>query len=212
MVFDYKKEYKELYLPKAMAIVQIPPMNFIAIKGKGNPNEENGEYQRCIPLLYAVAYTLQMSKNTDHRISGYFDYVVPPLEGLWWQEGIKGVDYLHKETFCFIAMIRLPDFITQEDFQWAVLQAAKKKKMDFSQVEFITYDEGTCVQSMHIGSYDDEPKTVALMHQYMKSQEYQLDMSDSRVHHEIYISDPRKTDSTQLKTVIRHPIKKISST
>ena len=205
MVFDYKKEYKELYLPKAMAIVQIPPMNFITIKGKGDLNEENGEYQRCIPFLYAVAYTLKMSKNTDHRISGYFDYVVPPLEGLWWQEGIKGVDYLHKETFCFIAMIRLPDFITQEDFQWAVLQAAKKKKMDFSQVEFITYDEGTCVQSMHIGSYDDEPRTFSIMKDFCSEKGLEI---KTLAHKEIYLSDFRRTEASKLKTVLRYSVAK----
>lgn len=160
-------------------------------------------------LLYGIAYTLKMSKNTDYHMDGYFDFVVPPLEGLWWQEGIKGVDYLHKENFCFISMIRLPDFVTIEDFKWAVDQATKKKKMDFSQVEFFSYDEGTCVQCMHIGSYDEEPATVASMHQYMTNHGYQLDINEQRMHHEIYISDPRKTDQAKLKTIIRHPVKKI---
>lgn len=209
MVFDYKKEYKEFYLSKKTAIVHIPKMNYIAVRGKGDPNDENGTYRQSIPLLYAIAYTIKMSKNTDYRIAGYFDFVVPPLEGLWWQEGIKGVDYLHKEKFSFISMIRLPDFVTQDDFDWAIDQATKKKKMDFSQVEFFSYDEGTCVQSMHIGSYDDEPATVALMHQFMEEKGYQLDINDQRMHHEIYISDPRKTDQSRLKTIIRHPVKKI---
>ena len=209
MVFDYKKEYKELYLSKKMTIVHIPKMNYIAVRGKGDPNDENGAYRQSIPLLYAIAYTIKMSKNTTYHIAGYFDFVVPPLEGLWWQEGIKGVDYLHKEKFSFISMIRLPDFVTQEDFNWAIDQATKKKKMDFSQVEFFSYDEGTCVQCMHIGPYDDEPATVASMHQFMEQKGYRLDINDQRMHHEIYISDPRKTDQSRLKTIIRHPVKKI---
>lgn len=209
MVFDYKKEHKEFYLSKKTAIVQIPKINYIAVRGKGDPNDENGAFRQSIPLLYGIAYTLKMSKNTDYHIDGYFDFVVPPLEGLWWQEGIKGVDYLHKENFCFVSMIRLPDFVTIEDFKWAVDQATKKKKMDFSQVEFFSYDEGTCVQCMHIGSYDEEPATVASMHQYMTNHGYQLDINEQRMHHEIYISDPRKTDQAKLKTIIRHPVKKI---
>ena len=156
MAFDYKKEYKEFYLPKDKpSIVTVPGMNYIAVRGSGDPNDEDGEYKQAIGLLYGVAFTIKMSKKSDHHIDGYFDYVVPPLEGFWWQDGVKGVDYSHKESFQWISVIRLPDFVTKEDFDWAVREATKKKKQDFSKVEFFTYDEGLCVQCMHIGSYDD---------------------------------------------------------
>lgn len=208
MAFDYKKEYKEYYLPKKKPmIVDIPKMNYLAVRGKGNPNDENGEYKQSIGLLYAIAYTIKMSKKTDYQIEGYFDYVVPPLEGFWWQEGIKGVDYDQKDKFCFISIIRLPDFVTVDDFNWA--KDVATKKMDFSKVEFFTYDEGLCVQCMHIGPYDNEPETVELMHQYATECGYQIDLIDERMHHEIYLSDPRKTSLDKLRTVVRHPIKKV---
>lgn len=210
MAFDYKKEYKEFYLPKRKPeIITIPKMNFLAVRGQGDPNQEDGEYKRSISLLYPIAYTIKMSKNTDYQIEGYFDFVVPPLEGFWWQDGIKGVDYSRKDTFKFISLIRLPDFVSEADFNWAINQATQKKKMNFSKVEFFSYDEGLCVQCMHIGPYDDEPKTVSLMHQYLQEQGYQLDINDKRMHHEIYIGDPRRSDVSKLKTVIRHPIKKM---
>ena len=209
MAFDYKKEYKEYYLPKNKPeIVTVPTMVFAAVRGKGDPNEEDGEYKQAIELLYGISYTIKMSKKTDHRIEGYFDYVVPPLEGLWEQKGIVGIDYSRKSNFSWTAMIRLPDFVTRSDFDWAVEQAALKKKRDFSKVEFMTYEEGICVQCMHIGSYDDEPSTVALMDSYAESVGYVTDITALRPHHEIYLSDPRKTASEKLKTVIRHPIKK----
>ncbi len=209
MAFDYKKEYKEFYLPKNKpSIVTIPKMNFIAVRGKGNPNEEEGEYKQAIGLLYAIAYTLKMSHKTDRKIEGFFEYVVPPLEGFWWQEEIKGVDYSRKDTFQWISIIRIPDFISKDDFMWAKETASKKKGLDFSKVEYLTYDEGLCVQCMHIGSYDEEPKTVELMHQYMQEEGYKLDITDTRYHHEIYLSDPRKANPLNLKTVLRHPIKK----
>lgn len=208
MAFDYKKEYKEFYMPKKKPdIVTIPKMNYLAVRGVGNPNEENGEYMQSIELLYGIAYTIKMSYKGDHKIEGYFEYVVPPLEGFWWQEGIKGVDYTHKETFHFISIIRLPDFVTKQEFDWAVSEAANKKKKDFSKVEYFTYDEGLCVQCMHIGSYDEEPATVALMDSYAKENGYELDITEERYHHEIYLGDPRKCDVSKLKTVIRHPIK-----
>lgn len=211
MAFDYKKEYKEYYLPKNKPIIiTIPKMNFVAIRGKGNPNDENGEYKNCIGLLYAIAFTIKMSYKGLHKIEGYFEYVVPPLEGFWWQDGAVTVDYSNKDAFNFISLIRLPDFVTKADFDWAIQEATKKKKMDFSSVEFLTYDEGTCVQCMHLGSYDDEPKTVALMHSFIAENGYALDITKSRYHHEIYLSDPRKCDADKLKTVIRHPIKKIN--
>ena len=209
MPFDYKKEYKEFYMPpKKPVIVTVPPMNYIAVRGKGDPNIEGGEYKKAIELLYGIAYTIKMSKKSDRQIEGYFDYVVPPLEGFWWQEGIEGVDYTKKEEFNWISLIRLPDFVTKNDFDWAVGEAEKKKKTDFSKVEFLTYDEGLCVQCMHIGSYDSEPETVELMHEFMTNSEYFLDITDKRFHHEIYLSDARKTAPEKLKTVIRHPIKR----
>lgn len=209
MAFDYKKEYKEFYMPKNKpGIVEVPPMNYIAVRGKGNPNAEGSEYKQSIGLLYGIAFTIKMSKKGGHQIEGYFDYVVPPLEGLWWQEAIKGIDYSRKEDFRFISMIRLPDFVTKEDFDWAVEEAGRKKKEDFSKVEFFTYDEGLCVQCMHIGAYDDEPATVELMHDFMASQGYEPDITDKRLHHEIYLSDARRVAPERLKTVIRHPVKK----
>ena len=209
MPFDFKKEYKEYYMPKNKpAIVNIPKMNYIAVRGKGNPNEEGGAYQQAISVLYAVAYTLKMSYKTDYKIEGFFEYVVPPLEGFWWQEGVVGVDYTDKSTFNWISVIRLPDFVTKQDFEWAVETASKKKKLDCSAAEFLTIDEGLCVQIMHLGSYDDEPETVASMDGYLAENGYENDMTDERLHHEIYLSDPRKTAPENWKTVIRHPIKK----
>ena len=209
MAFDYKKEYKEFYMPKNKPeIVQIPPMNYIAVRGKGNPNVEGSEYKQSIGLLYGIAFTIKMSKKGSHQIAGYFDYVVPPLEGLWWQENIKGIDYSRKEDFHFISMIRLPDFVTKKDFEWAIGEAEKKKKENFSKVEFLTYNEGLCVQCMHIGAYDDEPATVELMHSFMTAEGYELDITDARFHHEIYLSDARRVASEKLKTVIRHPVRK----
>ena len=209
MAFDFKKEYKEFYMPpKKPTIVTVPAMNYLAVRGKGDPNAEEGEYKQAIGLLYAAAYTIKMSKKGVHRIEGFFDYVVPPLEGFWWQRQIAGqIDYSHKELFEWMSLIRLPDFVTKSDFDWAIAEAAAKKKTDFSKVEFFTYDEGLCVQCMHIGRYDDEPATVQLMHEFMQSEGYTLDISDKRFHHEIYLSDARKVAPEKLKTVIRHPIK-----
>lgn len=210
MSFDYKKEYKEFYMPgRKPGIVEIPQMNYIAVRGKGDPNSEKGDYKNSIGLLYGIAYTIKMSYKGTHKIDGYFEYVVPPLEGFWWQENTVGIDYNRKEDMSFISVIRLPDFVSRNDFDWAVKEATYKKKQDFSEVEFLTYDESTCVQCMHIGSYDDEPATVDLMHEYMSANGYELDITTERLHHEIYLSDPRKCDASKLKTVIRHPIKKI---
>lgn len=209
MVFDYKKEYKEFYLPKSKpSLVEVPAMNYIAVRGKGDPNDENGEYKATIGLLYGIAYTIKMSKKGNRQIEGYFDFVLPPLEGFWWQENIDGIDYAHKENFSFISLIRLPDFVTKDDFDWAVAEATQKKKTDFSKVEFFTYNEGLCVQCMHIGSYDSEPETVAAMHAFAKENSYEVDITNTRYHHEIYLSDPRKCGAEKLKTVVRHPVKK----
>ena len=210
MAFDYKKEYKEFYLPKKKPeIVAVPPMNYIAVRGIGDPNQEDGEYKKTIGLLYAIAFTIKMSNRSGHQIDGYFDYVVPPLEGFWWQEGIAGFDYTRKELFHWISVIRLPDFVTRQDFDWAVAEATVKKKQSFSQVEFITVEEGLCVQMLHIGPYDDEPGSVALMDEMIAAKDYANDFSDTRLHHEIYLSDARRTAPEKQKTVIRHPIKKI---
>ena len=209
MAFDFKKEYKEFYLPPAgPQIVTVPRANYLAVRGQGDPNEPDGEYQRSIGMLYAVAYTLKMSYKTEHRIAGFYEYVVPPLEGFWWQDGVAGVDYAHKENFRWISVIRLPDFVTEEDLAWAIKEAARKKKTDCSRVELLSYDEGLCVQCMHIGPYDNEPATVSAMHEYMERQGYALDISDARLHHEIYLSDARKVAPEKRKTVIRHPIRK----
>jgi hypothetical protein len=209
MAFDYKKEYKEFYMPKNKPnIIEIPKMNYIAVRGKGNPNEENSEYKQTIGLLYSIAFTIKMSYKTSHKIEGYFQYVVPPLEGFWWQDGIDGLDYNKKEDMEFISMIRLPDFVTKEEFDWAISEAKNKKKQDFSKVEYLIYDEGLCVQCMHIGSYDNEPATIEMMKSYAEENGYEIDITDSRFHHEIYLSDPRRCDESKLKTVIRHPIRK----
>lgn len=227
MAFDFKKEYKEFYMPKNKPeIVKIPPMNYVAVRGKGNPNVECGDYQQAISILYAVAYTLKMSYRTDYKIEEFFEYVVPPLEGFWWQgeqhpvdaemrtdrtdrrENVKGIDYSNKDTFNWISVIRLPDFITEKDFAWAVQTATKKKRIDCSPAEFLTIDEGLCVQIMHQGSFDSEPATVALLEDYLKEQGYENNINEQRLHHEIYMSDARKVAPEKWKTVIRHPIKK----
>jgi hypothetical protein len=210
MPFDLKKEYQEFYMPKGKPeIVTVPKMNYIAVRGRGNPNEEDGEYKKSIELLYGIAYTIKMSKKGDHKIEGYFDYVVPPLEGFWWQDDVDGIDYSHKENFQWISVIRLPDFVTKADFDWAVDETTRKKKMDFSKVEFLETEEGLCVQCMHSGSYDDEPATIAAMDKFIADNGYENDISDTRRHHEIYLSDARKVAPEKLKTVIRHPIKKL---
>lgn len=207
MSFDFKKEYKEFYMPpKKPTIVTVPEMNYIAVRGKGDPNAENGEYKASIGLLYGIAFTIKMSKMGTHKIDGYFDYVVPPLEGFWKQSGGEEIDFSHKENFEFISVIRLPDFVTKEEFDWAVSEAENKKKTDFSKVEFLTYNEGKCVQCMHIGPYDNEPGTIRIMREFAEKNGFVMDISEERLHHEIYLSDPRKCASERLRTVIRQPI------
>jgi hypothetical protein len=209
MAFDFKKEYKEFYMPgNEPEIVSVPKANYIAVRGTGDPNQEGGAYQQAISVLYAVAYTLKMSYKTDYKMEGFFEYVVPPLEGFWWQDGVDGVDYGDKSSFHWISVIRLPDFVKEADFEWAVQTATKKKKLDCSSAEFLTIDEGLCVQIMHLGPFDDEPKTVALMDAYLQENGYASDFSETRLHHEIYMSDARKVAPEKWKTVIRHPIKK----
>lgn len=209
MAFDFKKEYKEFYMPKNKPeIVNVPTANYIAVRGKGNPNTPDGEYQQAISVLYAVAYTLKMSYKTDYKIEGFFEYVVPPLEGFWWQDNVDGVDYGNKDSFNWISVIRLPDFVTKKDFEWAVETATQKKKLDCSNAEFLTIDEGLCVQIMHIGPFDNEPETVAIMDAFLEENGYENDINENRIHHEIYTSDARKVVPEKWKTVIRHPIKR----
>lgn len=222
MAFDYKKEYKEFYMPKNRpALVEVPAMNYVAVRGKGDPNEEDGDYKKAMNILYGIAFTIKMSYKGSHKIDGYFEYVVPPLEGFWWMEDegggnapdgtsgvMHGVDYEHKDKFCWISCIRLPEFVTKEEFDWAVAEATAKKKTDFSAAEFLTVEEGLCVQMMHVGPYDDEPASVALMDAFLEEQGYETDFESGRLHHEIYLSDARRTAPEKLKTVIRHPVRK----
>lgn len=208
MAFDFKKEYKELYAPKkGPGIIEVPPVTYVAVRGSGDPNEEGRAYQQAIAVLYAISYTIKMSKKGSRQIEGYTDFVVPPLEGFWWQDAAEGIDYAHKEAFNWIAVIRLPDFVTREVFGWAVEEAAAKKKIDCSIAEYLRVREGLCVQCLHVGSYDDEPATVEAMDAYAREQGYEIDLSEERRHHEVYLSDARKVAADKLKTIVRHPIK-----
>lgn len=208
MAFDFKKEYKEFYMPKSRPeIITVPQMNYIAVRGEGDPNEADGAYKKAVGVLYSVAYTIKMSYKGSHKIDGFFEYVVPPLEGFWRQGNNSDIDYSDKGKFSWISVIRLPDFVTEEDFKWAVEEASRKKKLDCSAAEFLTVEEGLCVQIMHIGAYDDEPRSVALLDDFIKENGYDNDLTEARLHHEIYISDPNKTVPEKRKTVIRHPIK-----
>lgn len=209
MAFDFKKEYKEFYMPKNQPeIIEVPEMRYIAVRGTGNPNEAGGAYQKSIGVLYSIAYTLKMSYKSDYKIEGFFEYVVPPLEGFWWQKGINGMDYGNKDRLCWISVIRLPDFVTKENFEWAAAEAARKKKLDCSSAEFLTVQEGLCIQIMHVGPFDDEPATVARMDRYLQEHGFENDFSGGRLHHEIYLSDTRRVEPAKWKTVIRHPIRK----
>lgn len=209
MAFDFKKEFKEFYLPKdTPEIVTVPPMNYIAVRGEGDPNEEGGAYKEAVGVLYALAYTLKMSYKSDYAIEGFFEYVVPPLEGFWWQEGVDGVDYADKAAFQWISVIHLPDFVTEKDLDWAKETCLRKKKLDCSAAEFLTLDEGLCVQMLHVGPYDEEPASVARMDAYLREQGYENDLSEGRLHHEIYLSDARKVPPEKWRTVIRHPIRR----
>ena len=208
MAYDFKQDSNEFYRSKNKPeIVDVPKANYLAVRGSGDSNEEGGAYQQAISVLYAVAYTLKMSYKTEYKIEGFYEYVVPPLEGFWWQENIFGVDYSDKSTFHWISVIRVPDFISEKDFDWAVEMAKNKKKIDCSSAEFITIEEGLCVQIMHIGPFDEEPKSVAIMDEFLEKNGYVNDMNAERLHHEIYLSDARKVPADKWKTIIRHPIK-----
>lgn len=209
MPFDFKKEQKDFYLPPTKPmLVDVPPMHYIAVRGSGDPNAAGGAYQHAIGQLYAIAYTIKMSHKGSRQIEGYFPYVVPPLEGFWWQDDAAGIDYSRKAAFQWLSAIRLPDFVTNEDFAWAIEEAATKKKQDFSDVVFFPYAEGLCVQCMHIGAYDDEPATIQRMTAFAEAEGYATDITAIRHHHEIYLSDPRKCELAQQRTVVRHPVRK----
>ena len=215
MAFDYKKEYKDLYQPKRMpVIVTVPAMRFVAVDGVGDPNEEGGDYAKAMQLLYGISFTIKMNKksnNPDEHIDGYFDYTVPPLEGLWSMEkGVPGGDYTRKTDFYWTSMIRLPEFVTDEVFAWAKASfASKHPEVDINRAYLFDFDEGVVAQVMHKGPYDDEPATVTILDGYARSQGYGLDFSDTRRHHEIYLSDPRRAKPENLKTIIRHPVVKV---
>lgn len=210
MAYDFKKEQKALYMPKRKpSIVEVPPMKYVAVRGSGDPNLEGGSYKESIGILYAVAYTIKMSRMGDHRIDGYFDFVVPPLEGFWWQEGREGIDFSRKDLFQWVSAIRLPDFVTPEVLEWAKGEAVAKKGVDAGKAELLDVDEGLCAQVMHVGPYDDEPATIRALDAFVAAEGCELDVSSTetgRHHHEIYLSDPRRTDPAKMKTVIRHPI------
>lgn len=207
MAFDFKKEYKEFYLPpRQPQILEIPEFRFVAVRGRGDPNAEDGEYTQALAVLYALAFTVKMSKMGGAVPAGYFDFVVPPLEGLWQQEGVQGIDYSRKELFRWVAMLRLPDFVAAETLDWAKAEALRKKGLDCSGAELFTLREGLCVQAMHLGPYDDEPATIRQMTDHARAAGYRMDYSAERLHHEIYLSDPRRTAPEKLKTVIRLPV------
>ena len=207
-VKDYKKEYKDLYLPKTTPMmVDVPEIQFIAVEGKGNPNNENGEYQRAIEVLYRIQYTIKMSKKGNHIPEGYFDYVVPPLEGFWWLENNEDFTLENKSKYCWISVIRLPEFVDNKVFDWACEEVSKKKKINTANTKLLKIKEGLCVQCLHTGAYDDEPKTLKLMSDFTVENGLQNDINEARRHHEIYLSDPRKTETSKLKTVLRIPVK-----
>ena len=212
---DYKKEYKDLYMPKKTpSIIEVPKMNFIMVKGKGNPNTSI-EYKNAMEILYGLSFTIKMSKmskDPSDKIDGYFEYVVPPLEGFWWVEDecFDGLNITNKDDLCWYSMIRQPEFVTKEVFERAKEKFKKKNNdVDFSNTFFKEIEEGLCVQIMHIGSYDDEKFSIEKMNSFIEKEGYKNDFSKERLHHEIYLSDPRRVKNiNNLKTVIRHPIKK----
>ena len=207
-VKDYKKDYRDLYSPKTKpVIIDIPEMNFVAMEGRGNPNEEDGEYQKALGVLYGIQYTIKMSKKGDKIPNGYFDYVVPPLEGFWWLENNEEFSFNNKSEFCWLSIIRLPEFVDKKLFVWACNEVSKKKNIETKNAYFYKLKEGLCVQCMHIGSYDNEPETLKMMDEFIVNSNLKKDLSATRKHHEIYLSDPRKTDVSKMKTVLRIPVK-----
>ena len=207
--YDYKKEFKDLYLPKNKPmVIDVPQMQFVAVEGKGDPNDKNGDYPKAMQILYSIQFTIKMSKMGSKKLNGYFDYVVPPSEGFWWFENNEKIPPKNKSKYNWISLIRLPEFVTKDIFNWACEEASKKKGIDTKKAKLLKLKEGLCVQCMHTGPYDDEPKTLALMDSFITDSNLRNDISDSRHHHEIYLSDPRKTDPSKQKTVLRIPVKK----
>lgn len=210
MAFDFKREYREFYLPgRTPEIVMIPPMNFVAMAGAGDPNAPDGDYARALAVLYAVAYTIKMSRLGRRTIEGYFDYVVPPLEGFWWMPDGSKVDFSRKGDFRWLSAIRLPEFVRREDFDWAVAEAARRKGLDCSRARMLTIEEGLGAQVMHRGPYDDEPATIARLRDFIHSSGCAEERTAERRHHEIYLSNPRRTAPEKLKTVIRLPVRRV---
>ena len=208
-VLDYKKEYKDLYFPKNHpSIINVPEIPFVTVEGKGDPNDENGEYIKAVELLYNIQYTIKMSKKGNNIPDGYFDYVVPPLEGFWWFDNNAKVLPKDKSKYNWLSIIRLPEFINKNIFEWACEEVFKKKKIETENAKFIKIKEGLCVQCMHIGSFDEEIKTIKLIDEFIVNNDLINDINDKRRHHEIYLSDPRKTYKEKIKTILRIPVKK----
>lgn len=207
--FDFKKAEKELYQPKTEpVIVNVPEMLFIAVDGCGDPNTAPA-YQEAVEILFGLAYTIKMSPKSGQAPAGFFDYVVPPLEGLWWGGDVNADSWVvtNKQNLAWTMLLRQPSFVTAEVFAWAQETLAKKKPaLDSGKAKLISFTEGLCVQILHIGPYDTEPESVQRMHAFAAEQGYRVDFSDQRKHHEIYLSDPRKTAPEKLKTVLRHPV------
>lgn len=209
---DYKKKYKDLYMPKTVPmVIDVPEIPFIMVDGMGDPNTSK-EYQEALEILYGLSFAIKMSKMNGTQPERYFDYVVPPLEGLWQGETgyFDGIQITDKSKFRWISMIRQPEFVTEQVFENAKKALKlKKPELDLSKAYYKAFGEGLCVQIMHIGAYDDEPLSVKKMNDYLKENGYENDFSETRLHHELYLNDPRRTSPDKLKTVIRHPIKKV---
>lgn len=211
MPTSYKKEYNEFYMsPNNPVIVDVPKINYIAVSGVGNTIEDHGDFKTSISLLYAIAFTLRMSNQSNYKVDSYFENIVPSLEGLWWKAGSDSVDYTDREHLNWKCLIRLPDVVTSKDVELAIAEASKKNKIDYSKVKFLSFEEGLSVQCMHIGSYEEEPETIHSMEAFILENGYKSNFTKDKVHHEIYLSDPRSTDISKMKIVIRHPIIAIS--
>lgn len=208
---DYKKTEKNLYLPKSPAVVQVPEMVFFAVDGQGDPNTSPA-YAQAMEILYGLSFTVKMSKMGGEEPEGYFDYVVPPLEGLWWTDepGFDGKPPADKNDFRWTSLIRQPDFVNEEVFAWAAERLAKKKPdLDLTKARFLRWEEGLCAHLLHIGPYDAEPASIDRLTEFLREQGCVPDFTDARRHHEIYLGDPRRTAPEKLKTVIRHPVKRV---
>jgi hypothetical protein len=212
MAYDFKKEFKVMYNPKTEpSIIDVPTMRFLMVDGKGDPNT-SAEYEAAVEALYTISYSIKMSKMSGNTPDGCFDFVVPPLEGLWdvYDENYTGGIPANKSQFVWTLMLRAPEFAAPEALEAAKASSAKKKPdVDTSHVQLEDFTEGLRVQIAHIGSYDDEPQTAAKMDAFATANGYAIDFASGRLHHEIYLGDPRKTAPEKLKTVLRHPIRKV---